>query len=355
MKGRVPSVALGDDGYRISSLIVGGWQLSKGHRQAPVDEAALFKDFARMARAGWTTFDCADIYTGVEDLFGRFQETHAPALREDGIELQFHTKYVPDRDDLAALTRDSVQRVIDRSLERLRVERLDLVQLSWWDYAVPGYVQTAHWLGDLRDAGKIRHVGATNFDVARMKEMLASGVALVSNQVQYSLLDRRPEHGLVSLARERDLGLLCYGVLAGGFLGAKYLGEPPPAEPCPNRSLVKYRLILDAAGGWQRYQELLQTLDVIARRHDRSPSAVALRWILDRPAVAAAMVGTFHGGHLESNIDALALVLTDEDHADIEAASARLTDLRGDVFGLERVPEGAHSRIMWKNLSGEQG
>ena len=354
MERRVPSVALGDDGYRISSLIVGGWQLSRGHRQTPVDEDALFRDLARMARAGWTTFDCADIYTGVEDLFGRFQEAHAESLREDGIELQFHTKYVPDREDLATLTRDSVQRVIDRSLERLRVERLDLVQLSWWDYDVPGYVETAHWLGGLREAGKIRHVGATNFDVPRMKEMLAAGVPLVSNQVQYSLLDRRPEHELVSLAQEEGLGLLCYGVLAGGFLGARHLGHPPPTEPFSNRSLVKYRLIVDEAGGWGRYQGLLQTLDVIARRHRRTPSAVALRWILDRPAVAAAMLGTFHGGHLESNLDALSLRLTDQDRADLEAATGRLSDLQGDVFGLERVLEGPHSRIMWRNLSKEQ-
>ena len=354
MEPRVPRVALGDDGYTISSLIVGGWQLSRGHRQAPVDELTLFRDLARAARVGWTTFDCADIYTGVEDMFGRFQGTHAESLRKDGIELQFHTKYVPDLDELATLERASVQRVIDRSLKRLRVERLDLVQLSWWDYEVPGYTEAAQWLGELRETGKIRHVGATNFDVPRMREMLAAGVPLVSNQVQYSLIDRRAEHGLVSLAQEEGLGLLCYGVLAGGFLAAKHLGQPPPSEPFSNRSLVKYRLIVDEAGGWERCQELLRTLDVIARRHGRAPSAVALRWILDRPAVAAAVVGTFHCGHLGSNLDALSISLTAQDRTDLEAASGRLTDLEGDVFGLERVAEGPHSRIMWKNLSREQ-
>ena len=347
----VTTVPLGDDGYTISSLIVGGWQLSQGHRQTAVDEPALFRDLARMARAGWTTFDCADIYTGVEELFGRFREAWAPSLREDGVELRFHTKYVPDLDDLTSLNRDAVERIVDRSLARLGVERLDLVQFSWWDYDVPGYVETACWLAELQTAGKIRHVGATNFDVPRMKEMLAAGVPLVSNQVQYSLLDRRPEHGLVSLAQEHGLGLLCYGVLAGGFLGAKYLGQPPPTEPFSNRSLVKYRLVVDEAGGWERYQELLVTLDAVARRHDCAPSAVALRWALERPAVAAAMVGTFHGAHLESNLDALSLAWTDQDRADLDAAARRLADLEGDVFGLERVPDGIHSRIMRKSLS----
>ncbi|MEM9800288.1 MAG: aldo/keto reductase, partial [Planctomycetota bacterium] len=155
---------LGDDGYTTARLIVGGWQLSAGHREDAVDEAELFAGLASAARAGWTTFDCADIYTGVEELFGRFRAAHAADLRADGIELGFHTKYVPDLDALGSLDRAAVVAVIDRSLPRLGVARLDLVQFSWWDYAVPGYVEVAQWLTELRDAGKIRHVGATNFD-----------------------------------------------------------------------------------------------------------------------------------------------------------------------------------------------
>ena len=347
---RLPRIALGEEGYTISPLIVGGWQLSSGHRQTPVDEPALFRDLAAAARQGWTTFDCADIYTGVEERFGRFRAAHATSLRQEGIELQFHTKYVPGIDDLAALTRESVERIIDRSLQRLGVERLDLVQFAWWDYDVPGYVEAALWLEELRTAGKIRHLGATNFNTEHMREMLDAGVPLVANQVQYSLLDRRPEHALVSLARERGLGLLCYGVLAGGFLSAKYRDRAAPTEPLANRSLVKYLLIVDEAGGWKRYQELLRTLEVVAAKHKTAATAVALRWALDRSTVAAAMVGTFHGRHMEANLAALALSLTAQDREDLEVASGRLNDLEGDVFDLERVPEGRHSRIMWKNL-----
>jgi len=344
-------IDLGDDGYTTARNSLGGWQLSQGHREQAINEEQLFRDLERAARAGLTTFDCADIYTGVEELFGRFRATHADKLRADGIELQFHTKYVPDLDALATLKRIDVEAIIDRSLKRLGVERLDLVQFSWWDYAIPRYVEVAQWLSELKQAGKLRHVAATNFDTQRMREMLDAGVPLVSNQVQYSFLDRRPEREMVALASETGFKLICYGVLAGGLLSDKHVGAPPLKEPFANRSLVKYRLIVDEAGGWERYQELLRALQAIAQRHDRTIAEVAVRWMLDRPAVAATLVGTFHGGHLDSNLAALTLAFTEEDRAQIDTALAKLTNLPGDPWDLERDENGPHSRIMWKNLT----
>lgn len=348
----MPRVALGDDGYTIASLIVGGWQLSRGHRVQALDEGALFRDLLAMVRAGWTTFDCADIYTGVEELLGRFRAAHAGALREDGVELQVHTKYVPDADQLANLRRRDVQAVVDRSLARLGVERLDLVQFSWWDYGVPGYVEAAGWLDELRRAGKIRHLGATNFDAVRMGEMLDAGVPLITSQVQYSPLDRRAAGAMTRLARERGLHLLCYGALAGGFLSERYLGAPAPGEPLANRSLLKYRLVIDEAGGWRAYQGLLEALRAVAERHGCTVPAVSLRWLLDRPRVGGVMVGTFHGKHRAANQVAATLRLDVADHARLDGALERLRPLPGDVWDLEREPGGAHSRIMWKSLSG---
>src|SRR5205085_219342 len=150
----VPLVALAP-GYRISRLIKGGWQLAGGH--GPIDRARAIADMAAFAEAGIATFDCADIYTGVEELIGSF-------LRQwRGPEVHVHTKYVPDLDTLGRLSRPDVARVIDRSLSRLGVERIDLVQFHWWDYQAPGLVETAGHLVDLQRAGKIRHLGATNF------------------------------------------------------------------------------------------------------------------------------------------------------------------------------------------------
>ena len=189
----------------------------------------------RFVDAGITTFDCADIYTGVEALIGEWLKRRG--ARGGGQPVQVHTKYVPDLDRLSTHSRADVARGIDRSLARLGVECLDLVQLHWWDYDVPGYVEAAAWLDELRRAGKIRHVGLTNFDRPRLGEIIAAGIPIVAHQVQYSVLDRRPAEGMAALCADRGIGLLCYGALAGGFLSSYYLGRSAPT-PAARKSIA---------------------------------------------------------------------------------------------------------------------
>ena len=175
-------------GYTISSVIQGCWQFSTGHRLdsvgATVDRDELVELLAQRALAGKTTFDCADIYTGVEELLGRVRRR---ILELDGGEPQIHTKCVPDLDQLATLRKSDLEQTIDRSLRRLAVERLDLVQFHWWDLAIPGFEQAGLWLDELRDAGKIRLLGATNFPTPALKKLLDAGVPIVAHQVQYSI------------------------------------------------------------------------------------------------------------------------------------------------------------------------
>ena len=291
--GDVPRCELAPD-YTVSRIINGAWQLSHGHRRAVVDPAVSIRQMQQLADAGLTTFDCGDIYVGVEALLGK--------LRPASHGIQIHTKFVPDRDSLARIDRRHVQRIVDRSLRRLGVERLDLVQFAWWDYAVPRYVETASWLDELRREGKIRLLGATNFDVPRLTEIVDSGVPLATHQIQYSLLDRRPERGMVRFCVDRGIRLLTYGTLGGGFLAGRYLDRPEPEPPLANRSLVKYRLMLDEFGGWERFQELLRTLARIASRHAVDIANVAARWVLERQGVAATIVGAFDAGHLDQNL-----------------------------------------------------
>jgi aryl-alcohol dehydrogenase-like predicted oxidoreductase len=337
-------------GYDISRIIKGGWQLAGGHGAVDVDAAVA--DMSAFVDAGITTFDCADIYTGVEALIGAFlRRLRAERGAAAAAAVQVHTKCVPDRDRLSLLTRDEIRGLIDRSLQRLGVETLDLVQLHWWDYQVPGVVQAAQWLDECRKQGKIRHIGLTNFDSPHVDAIAAAGVPIVSHQVQYSVLDRRPSHGMADLCGTHGIRLLTYGALAGGFLSERWLGQPEPNEPLENRSLVKYHLIIQEFGGWARFQSLLGEMDRIARRHHTTIGAIAVRWTLDQPGVAGVIVGARHAGHLAHTVAATRVMLDDDDRAAIARVQAGAPGPAGDVYDLERVAGGRHAGIMRYNLN----
>ena len=122
--------------YEISRVIRGGWQLASGHGAVKSDDPVA--DMVAFADAGITTFDCADIYTGVEELIGRFRIRYRDLRGEEALaRIKVHTKFVPDLDVLKRITKSYVEGVIDQSLRRLKLERLDLVQFHWWDYAAP--------------------------------------------------------------------------------------------------------------------------------------------------------------------------------------------------------------------------
>lgn len=336
-------------GYEISRIIRGGWQMAGGH--GAIDRGRAIEDLVAFADAGVTTFDCADIYTGVEELIGAFRQAYLDLRGAEALaRIRVHTKYVPDLDLLPRLSRSDVAQGIDRSLRRLGVERLDLVQMHWWDYAVPGWLDAAHWLDELRRAGKIAHVGGTNFDTEHLAGIVDTGVPLLSLQVQYSLLDRRPEMAMVAAAAARGVALLCYGTVAGGFLADRWLGAPEPREPLENRSLTKYKLIIDDIGGWELFQGLLRALRAVADRRGSDIATVASAAVLARPGVAAVIVGARNASHLADNLAISELVLTDADHAEIAAALAGAEPLAGDVYTLERDRDGRHGSIMKYNL-----
>jgi aryl-alcohol dehydrogenase-like predicted oxidoreductase len=337
-------------GYSISRLLKGGWQLAGGH--GPVDVETAVADMHAFVEAGITTFDCADIYAGVEALIGDFlRRLRAQAGTRAARDVQVHTKCVPDLDRLPSLTKHDVEAIVDRSLQRLGVDRLDLVQLHWWDYHVPRYVDAARWLTDLQRAGKIRCIGLTNFSLPRLREIVDAGVPIVAHQVQYSVLDRRPSGGMAAWCEERGIRLLAYGGLAGGLLSERWLEKADPSGKLENRSLVKYRLIVDEFGGWPAFQTMLRALDGVARKHTTTIGAVALGWVLDQPQVAGVIVGARHARHVPATLAVNDLVLDDADRAVIGRAYADSPGPAGDVYELERVKGGRHAAIMRYNLN----
>lgn len=336
--------------YEISRVIRGGWQMASGHGQLTSDDPVA--DMIAFADAGITTFDCADIYTGVEELIGRFRLRYRELRGADALAaIRVHTKYVPDLDILPRITKANVESVIDQSLRRLHLERLDLVQFHWWDYEQPRWLETAVWLDELRRAGKINKVSGTNFDTDHLLDIVKAGVPLASMQVQYSLLDRRPEKRMAKAAAANGVALFCYGTVAGGFLGDRWLGAAAPDDALENRSLVKYKLIIDDLGGWDFFQALLGTLRAIADRHGTDIATIASAAMLTRAAVAAVIVGARNRSHLAANLAISDVALSSADESEIAAALAQAKPLDGDVYTLERDRHGRHGSIMKYNLN----
>jgi len=336
--------------HRISRAIKGGWQLAGGH--GSVDRKKAVADMAAFFDAGIQTFDCADIYTGVEEMIGTFIED----LRQDrGSEVAdrvtVHTKLVPNLASLPNVGPADIEAIVDRSLKRLRIDRLHLVQFFWWDLSLGRPYEILQTLIALREKGKIRHLGVTNWDVEQTAPFVEAGFDLVSTQVQYSLLDHRPAAGLSRWCEKNDVQLLCYGVLAGGFLTEQWLNRPDPGFEFENRSLIKYRLIIDEFGGWELFQKLLNAIKAIADKHRIPISAVASRYVLDQPQVAAVIIGARYAHHLPATLATFELTLDSDDCGKIESIVSQRRGPAGPVYALESDRGGRHGSIMKYNLN----
>ena len=336
--------------HPISRVIKGGWQLAGGHGE--VNRTDAIADMEAFVDAGITAFDCADIYTGVEEMIGDFI---ADLRRRRGSTVAdrvvVHTKLVPDLALLESISAAGLEAIIDRSLKRLKLEQLHLVQFFWWDMGLGDPVRAMAHLVRIKEKGKIRHIGVTNWDVTDTECLLHAAGDLASTQVQYSLLDRRPAMNLAPWAAKNGLQLLCYGALAGGFLTENWLGKPNPGFIFENRSLVKYRLIIDEFGPWSLFQDLLAAMKTIGDRHGVSPAAVASRWVLDQPQVGGVIIGARYARHLPQILQIFDFKLDAADHAQINAVLTRSKGPRGPVFGLESDRHGRHGRIMKYNLN----
>ena len=186
---------------------------------------------------------------------------------------------------------------------------MHLVQYFWWDLSIGDPHIGLDVLRRCQEKGKVAHIGVTNWDVTETQPFLAAGADIVSTQVQYYLLDRRPEHGLTDWAAANGLKLLCYGTLAGGFLTERWLDQPDPGFDFENRSPIKYRLLIDEFGTWQSFQGLLSILKSIGDKHEVSLSGVSTRWVLDRPQVAAAIIGARYARHLPDTLEIIGFQL----------------------------------------------
>jgi aryl-alcohol dehydrogenase-like predicted oxidoreductase len=316
----IEKTVLADD-LKICRILNGMWQVAGGHGQ--IDAELAVEDMVRYHKAGFSTWDLADIYGPAESLVGEFRRR----IGEEKQNSQALTKFVPNT---GPMSYSIVSHYIEQSLKRMDTDCIDLLQFHWWDYNDVSYMDALHHLSRLQKEQKIGHIGLTNFDTERVKIMVESGFQIVSNQVQYSVLDQRPEKLMAPFFAKHGIKILTYGTLLGGFFSEKYLdaNEPHRGE-LDTYSLQKYKNMIDVWGGWQLFQELLHVLDDIAKKHHCSIANVTTKFVLDKPQVAGVIIGARLGitNHINDNARVFDVKLDQDDVSLINAVTAKSNDL----------------------------
>ena len=310
----------------ICRIVNGMWQVAGGHGY--IDHESAIEDMMKYHDASFTTWDLADIYGPAEDFIGQFRhKLSAVKGKEELDRIQALTKWVPQP---GRISRTIVKENIERSLRRMSVSSLDLLQFHWWEYNNPYYMDALKYLSDLRDEGIIKHIGLTNFDTERIQMMIDSRIQIVSNQVQYSIIDRRPEVKMIPFCLKHNINLLAYGSICGGLMSEKYLKiQEPSISELNTLSLRKYKKMIDAWGGWNLFQELLSTLNKIAQKYKVNIANVATRYMLDKPAVAGVIIGARLGivDHRSSNMQTFNFSLDKSDYDDIDVVCTKSNNL----------------------------
>lgn len=323
----------------MNKIIRGCWQLASGHSKSE----ANIKPILDAIEHGFTTFDCADIYLGVENLLGE-------VVKQVGKDkLRIHTKFVPDLDCLESINSQYIESVIDRSLKRLQVETLDLVQFHWWNWDIKNYMYTMETLNKLKTKGKIAAIGLTNVNTKYLDEF-ASQFDIESLQCQVSLFDRRVERGIADLCKPKNIKIFAYGTLLGGFISEKWRGKKEPdLASLPNRSLTKYKLLIDEACGWNEFQRRLDFLNNLSYKYACDTANIAIAALLQSKKVDAVIVGLSPKNYLEQNKNLIKL--PDLLLEDLQILNSWNCDLRGDAYDAERDTKSAHAKVMKYNLN----
>ena len=330
MNGAVERARLAP-GLEVSRVLTGLWQVADQERGgAALETERAARALEPAVDAGFTTVDVADHYGSAELIAG--------ALQRRRPEIQVLTKWVPEP---GVSSRTDMEAAIQRSLDRIGTDRLDALQFHAWSYPDPGWLDCLFHLMEIRAEGRIGHLGVTNFDAVHLDLAVRTGIPLVSNQVCYSLVDRRPAGRMTEVCRTHGIGMLVYGTLAGGLLSDRWLGAAaPPIDDSLTWSQMKYRRFIEQAGGWDRFQRVLRVARRVADRYGVSIANVAVRYVLEHPSVAGVIVGARPGErtHLTDNLRLFDFALDERSRAELAEAQAGLDPIPGDCGDEYRRP-----------------
>jgi aryl-alcohol dehydrogenase-like predicted oxidoreductase/enamine deaminase RidA (YjgF/YER057c/UK114 family) len=318
----------------IPRIVTGLWQIADMERHGTaLDPQETAKTMQPYADAGLTAFDMADHYGSSEIIAGVFKNQSS---NPESIKL--FTKWVPKP---GKIIREDVREAVELALGRMKQKSIDLLQFHAWYYPDPSWLDGLMYLNELRKEGLIKHIGVTNFDSAHLNIALASGIPIVSNQICHSVIDQRAMGEMSKVCEKHGVKILAFGTLMGGFLSDKWLGKSEPKmEELKTWSQMKYKRFIDAAGGWDIYQNLLQAMKKVADKHSVSVANIASLFVLENPHVAAVIIGARLGEseHIEDNKKLLNIDLDVADVASIKEAQSQLKSIPGDCGDEYRKP-----------------
>ena len=316
-------VRLGTTGLDVSPIAFGTWQL--GGEWGEFDEAEGIAAIRQARELGVNLFDSAQGYG-----FGASEQVLGKALRDEldnrRDEVVIATKGgLRMTDD--GLVRDSspdwLRHGVNASLEALGVDHIDIYQVHWPDPKVP-FAETGRALQDLVDAGKIRHVGVSNYDAQQMAEF-AETRPVETLQPPYDLFRRGIEAEVLPYCHEHDIGVLIYGPLAHGLLTGA-MDENTTFAPDDWRSGAPFFKGED----FPRNIATVRELERFAKEQlGVSVSRLAIAWALANPAVQVAIVGARHPGHIEDSVAASELDLSEADLEEIDRITAGSVTMTG--------------------------
>jgi aryl-alcohol dehydrogenase-like predicted oxidoreductase len=290
-----------------------GWEFAWGAQDDHDSVAAIHEALDN----GVNWIDTAAVYG-----LGHSEEVVARALEGMGNRPYVFTKcsqvWDEERQISHSLKAESIRRECEASLRRLKVDALDLYQVHW---PLPDEEIEEGWatMARLREEGKVRNIGVSNFDADQMRRALAIA-PITSLQPRYSLIHREVEDEILPFAEEENIGVIAYSPMASGLLTG---------------AMTKERIEQLPADDWRRshpdFQEpllsrnlrLVRLLRAIGDHHGRSPGEVAVAWVLHHPAVTGAIVGARRPGQLKGIVGAAGLWLKESELAEINAFFAK--------------------------------
>jgi len=287
---------LGSSDLKVSVIGFGAWGIGGAPFWSSEGDNMSVKSIKKAFDLGINFFDTAPVYG-----FGRSESLLGKALKpvRDKVILATKCGLRWDKETLGSIskvaTRQSIMEEIDQSLKRLDTDVIDLYQVHWPDGKTP-HEETMETLLKIREQGKIRYIGVSNYSVQQMQDCLKTG-PLVSLQPEYSLLQRAIEKEAVPFCLIHDIGVIAYSPLASGVLTGKYDRDTKFKDWRSKGIIGQF-----TGEGYVRNIEKVERLKKIAEAEGKTCGQMAVNWVMGQPGVASALVGVKNDRQVGENL-----------------------------------------------------